>query len=417
VRELFVLKKITRGSGNGESLDTKIIGLAPLLGGRFCKSLDFSNTTFHNFFVIDQKSSFEGDVVFRGTSFLFNGAATIGNSSFRQNLLFAENTIGAILSISNLELGEHAAIEFSKPNFMAKDIGDAGSQNGLVVFEKIEFRPFKTIFRDVPEVTGSIIPHLSFNYCNLTNSYFERCSFSNISLFTSIFEGARYILCRWPERKRGLSRRRQIIFEDGYVHARQDRRLKGSVKRKLEHIDLSEVSSLYNQFKNAFDKLKRYDLSGEFYYNELNLRMEQYREKNKVRWLLFFLFKRVSWFGQRPGSCVVWLVGAVLAFSVYSLLSGVAVNPEVGGHVIKYKVDLQNISVLLESSFWSDFSTAFRYSLEKVFPFKLVTFTDQKIFSVQTGLGTFCVTAIYTILANLWVYFAVIGMRRHFKRF
>jgi len=44
---------------------------------------------------------------------------------------------------------------------------------------------------------------------------------------------------------------------------------------------------MYNRFKNAFDGLKRYETSGDFYYNEIELKREHYWQTNKTNWLLY----------------------------------------------------------------------------------------------------------------------------------
>ncbi len=165
-----------------------------VITGRF----NADSTKFNNFLVF-KDSTFNSEVTFNGTGFLFSGGGIIENCTFNDTVAFTKNKIAARLSIDRINFGEFGTFTLDSTEFLQVD-GENKKNIGVgsIKFNQIIFNEFKTIFKNIRYNVLPPVVLLDFDHCEMKNVYFENMTFNNISLFTSNFKDSRYIQC-WED--------------------------------------------------------------------------------------------------------------------------------------------------------------------------------------------------------------------------
>ncbi len=178
---------------------------------------------------------------------------------------------------------------------------------------------------------------------------------------------------------------------------------------------------MYSELKFAYDANKKYHVSGEFFFKELELKMQFYHKYGKKRmYLLYWLNKYFTWFGQRPLITGIYIIICFLFFTVYNLMNGLIVRRGDVENIINgytLSLDKDGFKNLISSEFWENFGYASIYSLNRVLPFNFTRFYEQRVESIISSPGHFLLSIFYTFLCTLFIYYTLIGLRRHFKRF
>lgn len=208
--------------------------------------------------------------------------------------------------------------------------------------------------------------------------------------------------------------RKKMIFEDRLFCLKSLKKTKRKVDPMLNY---QEISYLYNQFKNAFDSAKKYNFSGDFYFNELDTKREYYKSTHKPLYLLYTLYKYLTWYGQRPHYCGFTLIGLIGTFTVHNILNGLKVIYQGKIQIINYDFDLFNFSIFLESQFWHDLGDSLMYGLNRIVPFNYIKFSELLFFAENPTFLNYILNIFYTLVSLIYLYSLIIGLRRHFKRF
>ncbi|MBI9065034.1 MAG: hypothetical protein JEZ14_23815 [Marinilabiliaceae bacterium] len=379
--------------------------------GRF----NADSTKFNNFLVF-KDSTFNSDVTFNGTSFLFTGGGIIENCTFNDTVSLSKNKIVASLSIDRINFGEFGSFLLDSTEFnQVEGENEKLVSVGSISFKQIIFSEFKTVFKNINYNVLPPVVLIDFDHCELKNVYFENMTFNSISLFTSNFKDSRFIQC-WEDNI-GRIQPDNFLLEESYLKTKE----KTKEYKKLKEIDELEVSHMYSDLKFAYDANKKYHVSGEFFFKELELKKKFYlKYGNKRMYLLYWVNKYFTWFGQRPLITGLYVLFCFLMFTIYNLMNGLIVKRGsieniIDGYVFSF--DKEGISNLLNFEFWENFGYASIYSLNRVLPFNFTRFYEQKVESIISSPWHFILSIFYTFFCTLFIYYTLIGLRRHFKRF
>ncbi len=373
------------------------------------------STKFNNFLVF-KDSIFNSEVTFNGTAFLFTGGGIIENCTFNDTVTFTKNQISATLSIDRINFGQFGSFLLDSTSFVQINGENEKSVSvGSIQFKQIIFSEFKTVFKNINYNVLPPVVLIDFDHCELKNVYFENLTFNNISLFTSNFKDSRFIKC-WEDNI-GRIQPNNFLLEETYLKTNEPKK----EHKKLKELDELEVSHMYSDLKFAYDTSKKYHVSGEFFFKELELKKQYYlKQGNKRMYLLYLLNKYFTWCGQRPLITGVYIIVCFLLFTIYNLMNGLIVRRGSVENIIdRYVVsfDKEGIHNLISLDFWENFGYASIYSLNRVLPFNFTRFYEQKVESIISSPWHFLLSIFYTFLCTLFIYYTLIGLRRHFKRF
>lgn len=390
-------------------MSNKLHQVGYCLRSKFNKTLTFRGNEFNNFFIID-KSYIENDLNLDNSKVLKLGV-NICNSYINGDLSIKNIDLNGSLNIKDISFGNYGSLHLENPKFI--EVKGEKLKGGLS-FQNIIFNPYKTFFSQIQLEDHNENSIVSFRHCDLSNVYFEQCNFADISLFTSKFSNANFIDCKWfNSNYKGIDRNK-MIFEDRLFYLKS---LKKTEKNVGPMLNYQEISYLYNQFKNAFDSAKKYNFSGDFYFNELDTKREYYRSTNRPLYLLYTLYKYLTWYGQRPHYCGFALIALIGAFTTYNLFNGLKVIYQGKTRIVNYDIDLSKFSIFFKTQFWNDLGNSLIYGLNRIVPFNYTKFSEQLFFAENPTFLNYIVNILYTLIALIYLYSLVIGLRRHFKRF
>jgi len=133
-----------------------------------------------------------------------------------------------------------------------------------------------------------------------------------------------------------------------------------------------EVAHLYKQLRSVYESTGRYFEAGDFFYGEMEMRRKQ-KGPREGRFLqvLLWLYRLISYYGERPLRALAWLGGTILFFTPLYFFFGLRSKPNaVESEFIRYKLAFAKPDI----EFWSDLVKTFFYSISN---FTLGrTFTD-----------------------------------------
>jgi len=282
-----------------------------------------------------------------------------------------------------------------------------------IIFYNVNFNAFKTYFENIkyPEEhkknSDFIDLVIIFRHCELKDVYFTDSDMSLFSFYKSIFEEARYYSCMWEAEKR--------IFEErifNYINNLSSDVEKLEIKENFKITDLneySEIAALYRRFKTLLDKSKDYSEAGGFYFNEIEMKRKHLKNKSKIYYCIYTLYKKFMGYGEKPLLSSLWFLFFLFIFFPFIyLFSGLKIS---SGKYINY--DLTWNFPIFTSTFWSDWWTAVKCTLSRFLPSTYLPEQWANISSTSLGILSF----LNSFILILFIVFIGIGLKRHFKRF
>lgn len=391
--------------GDFQFMNNNLNNILYCLKSEFKNHLNLNNNFFLNHAVF-ANCFIEDNLILDGAK-IGNIGVSINNTRINGEFSLKKLDIKGAVNVKNLLLGQNTTIITESPIIQNNE-----KTTGSINFENIIFNPYKTFFRSIENIDSSINAAIKFKHCDLTNAYFEKCNFNDISLFTSKFSNANFITCKWYSKDANKIGRKNVIYEDRLYNTNKDKAL---INTPL--LNSLEISYLYNQFKNAFDTAKKYNFSGDFYYNELDSKRDFYKLTNFPLWLLYTIYKYLTWFGQRPQYCALILISIIVSYSTYNLLNGFKVIYENNTEIINYNINKYYYSFFLQEEFWKDFGNALIYGLNRILPLNYSKFSEQSYYTETPSFVNYIVNILYSLVSLVYLYSMIIGLRRHFKRF
>jgi len=99
------------------------------------------------------------------------------------------------------------------------------------------------------------------------------------------------------------------------------------------------VAHLYKQLRSVYESTGRYFEAGDFFYGEMEMRRRQ-RGPREGRFLqvLLYLYKSISYYGERPLRALWWLAGTILFFTPFYFFFGLESKPNAASESINYKL-------------------------------------------------------------------------------
>lgn len=259
----------------------------------------------------------------------FNGKVKFSRSKFYQNTSFHKANFNNETNFISVEF--HDSVNFTSAKFSPdhSTLFHTGKEHHIIFNvsseEKVKKMFYiKALFCDIffPET-------VIFRWVNL----------ENVSFRMSYIECIKFNECNFGE------------VDDRIILA-DEKDLKDKPS-KIAH-NYEEVENIYRQLKKNFDAMKNFETGGDFYIGELEMRREKFKknlklkelwklllkvkfiEKGKIkivgfetcirevgflwslgiRWLLLFLFKILSYYGERPSRILGWIILAIFCFAI-----------------------------------------------------------------------------------------------------
>lgn len=382
---------------------------------------NFSNTVFYqtstfNYTLFNAKTNFHTTqfLLIKDKTKEIIGHIRFHHTRFNDEVDFNYNFIQGNLILSNLEFSSNTLFHFRNTSFLGSD---------RVLFENINFKPFKTIFEGIntyqKDMQYPIV--IAFRNCDLKDIYFTNNEMSVFSFYKSSFDGAIFISNRWNYKEERLLRfkykRQNIIFEDNYTYYQL--KLSENEKTKLNESyfmsDLSgfqEIASLYRRFKVALDNTKDYEQAGWFYFNEFEMKLKKAKKKSKPKFYLYLLYKIFAGYGEKPLWSFFWFLIFLLTFTFLNLFSGIKVNLE---NAINYDVSWKGFTTIFTSQFWSDFFNSFLFTLYRIIPIGYLPVPREQFLPI--GADGYLIAFVNTGVLILFITFIAVGLKRIFRRF
>lgn len=248
------------------------------------------------------------------------------------NILLSDNLL---LAFANLEFYDESAFYFTKPKLLNNE---KNKKNIVVSFERINFKPYKTVFENIGNEFEEILKTFSIafliRYCDLQKVFFTNCQMSLFSFYKSIFHEAIVVSSRWSNERLSYFKvikydRNNILFEDAYYTYNEKNKDVILAKEKYQFEDFDSrlyIANMYRDLKVALDNTKDYQQAGYFYFNEFEmLRLHYSKEKGlkaKSKYFLYTTYKYLAGYGEKPLWSFIWLVFTTLLLSMLNLLIG-----------------------------------------------------------------------------------------------
>ena len=420
---------LTHFSGEADFISVQFLGGTSFISSQFEGGSDFFSAKFTRD-VDFYSTQFFNNVNFKGVKFW--GNINFSSTKFFKEVYFVENEIKHLMEFNNISFTNDSLFYFQNPKFIIEP-----GKILLILFQKVQFIPFRTFFENfsVPQsrVNKDFSPAVLFRYCQLKDIYFSNNLMSYFSFYNSSFDEARFISNEW---RYGMDRllffpvrRRNILFEER-LYSFLEKNGNGAKEKflklfQIQSLNLKEIEGLYRRIKIAHDRLKNYQESGKFYYNEcetkrlsFRLNFRRFPLRKKLRYLfkqqVFNWYKLLSGYGEKPAWTFVWFFLFTLFFSFTHLLSGIRVGEQ---QIINYDFprSFEKLSQLFSVHFWSDFLHSLMFTLYRIFPVDYLPAAAKAMTPVGAD-GLFWAFSNTFVSILLFVLF-VCGLRRQFKRF
>ena len=380
----------------------------------FNDSIDFSNSQFH--LIKNENNRYEDLIKFDETI-------------FRGKVDFNNNYIQGIITFSNIKFSENSLLYFRNTAFI---------DDTIILFENINFKPFKTIFENIynipdeKELTTPIM--IAFRNCDLKDVYFTNNVMSIFSFYKSTFDYAIFISAIWNHNREKLwfipYKRRNIIFEDRYINYMEkiDRRESSIFKEryKLGDLkDLEEVAPLYRRFKVALDNTKDYEQAGWFYFNEYEMKRKACGEKivndtgkqRKNSWskyLIYSLYKYFAGYGEKPLWSFYWFGFFTLFFAAINLFNGITFH---GKKIFDYAFafNSRGLSEFISLRWSSDYLLSIAFTISRIVPIGYLPIPKDQFIAATPA--EYIISISNTIALLFFLTLIAIGLKRIFRRF
>lgn len=217
------------------------------------------------------------------------------------------------LAFANLEFYDESAFYFTKPRLLNND---EKKKDIVVSFERINFKPYKSVFENIGNEFEEILRTFSIvfliRYCDLQKVFFTNCQMSLFSFYKSIFHEAIIVSSRWSHERSSYFKvikydRNNILFEDAYYAYNEKNKDKILAKEKYQFEDFDsrlDIANMYRDLKVALDNTKDYQQAGYFYFNEFEMLRLHYRKekglKAKSKYFLYTTYKYLAGYGESP---------------------------------------------------------------------------------------------------------------------
>ena len=328
----------------------------------FSKNCEFDHSIFDSS-ALFHKTIFNGLVSYKDVFFtIYNTDPNIpmdqilfSQTYFNDKVEFELNNIIGDIKFSNITLTESSFLKIKNV------ILDGESR---ILFEDINFRPFKTVFEDLlinlrdinkPKV-------IAFRNCNLKDTLFSNCLMSLFSFYKSNFDSAIFISSKWNHTKeRNMLLpfvRKNIIFEDYFFSKlappsdEQNHNLLKGYYYFFELKSFDEIANLYRRFKVALDNTKDYEQAGWFYFNEYEMKRRasledsdkednwikignKYKRKSIPKYIMYSLYKLFAGYGEKPLWSFYWFLFTAFIFSIINIFNEVSATMNIENPFIK----------------------------------------------------------------------------------
>lgn len=404
--------------GGTSFISSQFEGESDFFSAKFARDVDFYSTQFFN------------NVNFKRVK--FGGNINFSSTKFFKEVYFVENEIKQLMEFNNISFTNDSLFYFQNPKFVIEP-----EKTLSIIFQKVQFIPFRTFFENFTvsksRTNKEFSPAILFRYCQLKDVYFSNNQMSYFSFYNSSFDEARFISNEWKYRMDKVLlfpvKRRNILFEErlhfflgNSENGKKEKLLKNF---QIQTLNLKEIEGLYRRIKIAHDRLKNYQESGKFFYNECETKRLSFRQNFKryplhkrIRYLfklqIFNWYKLLAGYGERPAWTFVWFFLFSVFFSFTHLLSGIKAGEQ---QVINYDFprSFEKLSQLFSVHFWSDFLQSFVFTLYRIFPVDYLPGAAKTMTPVGVD-GLFWAFANTFVSILLFVLF-VCGLKRQFKRF
>lgn len=420
--------------GNAHFMQAQFHAIPNFLSAKFLGNAYFTAAQFHGntFFT---SARFHGDALFRGSIFhrtvffstafflasdnlLNSPSADFSKSIFEKETIFDYITCrGTSLDFSNVRFGPESVFQLRRPKAEANQPQPKQANSpkeSLVKFDSVVFREYNAFFtgikaeREDSTAGDNTEPQnliLIFRHCRLNNVYFSDCDLRFFSFYKSSFDEARFHSNRWgqtPEAERKL-------IEEEWLERRQKLIDPQAIDKFNEsyHIydlnDRREIATLYRRLKCAHDRTKDFVESGHFYYQECEALRYYYRHEQKgaparARAALYYFYRCIAGYGEKPLRAFIWLVSLLVVFALANCCIGI------------YRLNRGADPELTRNLADAVVFTCLRLIPLNLFPFQQNLYEPRGFIGMMTAL-------LNSIVPLVLVTFVLLGLKRRFRRY
>lgn len=313
--------------------------------------------------------------------------------------------------ITNISLEKSA-------EFIIKDVKPLEStnfENHTILIENIVFNPYKTLFKNFMYSYDNKDPVLQFKYCDLSSSYFERCDFTNILLFSSKFEHAIFLDSTWGKIRRSVLQSIKMVQQDHYM-CEHIKKLEEDQKVKVSG---EEIANMYSQLKASYDSSKKFDQAGAFYLHEMELKRAINKRRKKIgSYIIQSIIWYFSGYSQKPFRSLGWALFIFVAFTIYNFLGGLKIFTQSNYLIKSVNYDLAwSLDFFSSTQFYEDFAQSLSFSFIKILPFNY--YRQYELLVVPDGAPNInlVIGVVYSFIVLALIASTIIGIRRMVKRF
>lgn len=193
---------------------------------------------------------------------------------------------------------------------------------------------------------------VDFEYTNLTNFVFQDINFKNISFKNIDIDNAEFKNCEWELVTKKFFQRFKVQDEN-------------KDNNKIENLIINK--NIYSKLKASFQKNSDYINSGKFYISEQESKKEiSLKNKNYFEYLLLFLHKNISSYGESVSKPLILLLFLILISASIYLFTGF----NSGERLVDYRfaLNLDNTTQTIK-----DFLQSTIFSIKNIVPFSVGT--------------------------------------------
>ncbi len=248
-------------------------------------------------------------------------------------------------------------------------------------------------------------PILIFRHCRLNDVYISDCDLRFFSFYKSSFDLARFHSNSWgrtPEAKRKLLE--EIWLERRENLATDEQKEEFNDKYYIKDLkDRREIATLYRRLKAAHDRTKDFAEAGHFYYQECEALRYYYRHEQKgalakIRAALYYAYKLIAGYGEKPLRAFNWLVCSLSFFAVVNSSTGI------------YRLNGGTDPVLTRNLTDAIVFTCLRLIPINLFPFQQNLYQPHGFIGMMTAL-------LNSLVPLVLVTFVLLGLKRRFRRY
>jgi len=392
--------------------DAEFYGDAYFSKAQFAEDADFTNARFFGCSYFN-KTKFSKYADFSKAQFL--GSAYFDRTCFDDRVLYESLKIKKLIEFTNISLAEKARFYFNNPDFALK-----GNECVRVVFDVVKFNPFAVYFENIGLASKVDNVCLIFRYCQLKDVYFTNNNMFLFSFYKSSYDEAMFISSKWGAEKDRILifpyLRKNVIMEEKFLGDLSKYSDNDKAKKFREDYEIEDFSShkdiaaLYRRMKTALDNTKDYQQASWFYFNEFEMKRKAMEEEiesdpSKIRqvfnklfskYILYFLYKVLAGYGEKPMWSFYWLGFFLGVFTLLNYLIGV--HPVINGPDIS-------------PNLWDSFI----FALYRILPTNYIPYTRN--FYVPPNFWGLLVPFLNTLVLIIMIAFIGIGLKRHFRRF